>query len=1332
MSRIFISHSSEDNDKAIALRDWLWENGWDDVFLDVAKEDGIPPGELWKRALVTAIYRCEAVLFLVSRVGLASDYCQFELSMASILEKPLFGVLIEDIPRSGLPAELTARQAISLVPSGHDDNTERRAKLPRKQDEVLVNLSKDGLHDLRIALELAGLDARFRFFAWPPANDLGRSPYRGLLPLEADDAGIFFGRDAPMAEALDRIRDIKDADPPRLLVVLGASGAGKSSFLRAGLLPRLARDDRNYLPLGVVRPNGPPGETLLQSLEAVFETYRLDKPRADIREAIAGGAKTLRPLLRELAAQALKFLTADNPETKPPTLVLAIDQGEEFFLTESFEESGQLFALLQELTAADDPALLVLITIRSDAFGQLQNTPLLEKVSPEMQSLPPMPLTNYRDVIKNPAARRHPKPLEIEPRLIEALLSDIGQDGGRDALPLLAFTLERLYNEYGKAQDCLKLETYEKLGRIEGSIKAAIDAAIKDVFKAADNDSNIPRDPTKRLELIRRGMIPWLATIDPDTGAPRRRRARRSDIPDEALPLIDLLVDQRLLSKDAEQQPVDPKTGEVSPQIGEPMIEVAHESLLRLWDKLKAWLEEDSAALINLEVVKRAARDWVASKHSNSDDLLIHRTGRLKEARELLQRRYFKELLGTTGCEYLDACKRREEEQLRREEQRQQEISRQRDELQHSQATGLSWQARIELQSGNLERALRFAVLGTKIDLGLPGNIFASSPAATSLLAIMVQEGWWRLILSGHGESVNSAAFSPDGTRVVTASADGTARIWDADTGKEINILEGHEDWVHLAAFSPDGARVITASDDNTARIWDADTGEELNILEGHKYPVNSAAFSPDGAHIVTASGDSTAHIWDADMGKGIKVLEGHNDEVNSAAYSPDGTRVITASDDNTARIWDADTGEEVKTLKGHTGWVRSAAFSPDGTRVVTASRDNTARIWDADTGKEIKVLKGHKDGVNSAAFSPDGARVVTVSDDKNARIWEAATGKEVKILEGHKDTVRSAVFSPDGTCVVTASWDKTARIWDADTGEEVNILEGHKKLVNSAAFSPDGTRFVTASYDNTARIWKADTGDEVKVLEGHKKSVTSAAFSPDGTRIVTASWDSTARIWDADTGNEVKVLEGHKDWGTSAAFSPDGTRIVTASIDRTARLWDANTGKEVKVLEGHKGWVESAAFSPDGTRVVTASNDKTARIWDAGTGEEIKVLVGHRNTVSSAAFNPDGTRVVTASDDSTVRIWDADTGKEIKVLVGHTDTVSSAAFSPNGTHVATASKDKTARIWDVHFAVMPTKSLLAKACLRLLGFSKLSREEMLLLGYPDTQPEINVCEGIW
>jgi hypothetical protein len=407
VSRIFLSHSSTNNAEAVALCDWLGRQGWkDEIFLDLDPMRGIAAGERWERALNEAANRCEAVLFLVSKAWLASRWCLKEFNLAHRLNKRLFGVLIEDLTIGEISKDLSGDWQYVNLASGRD-HVMLRAVVPITHDDVHVTFSKEGLQRLKHGLEQAGLDPKY--FAWPPTDDPNRPPYRGLRSLEAEDAGIFFGRDAPVIEALDRIRGLREAAPPRLLVILGASGAGKSSFMRSGLLPRLARDDRHFLNFPVIRPDRAVifGENgLLRALEGAFRAAKIATSRADLRAAIEGGAATLRAALQSLAGMAAPVALDHDIKPTPVTLVISIDQGEELFLAEEGRDEASAFlALLRDLLASDGPPLIALFTIRSDAYEHLQLTKELAGVRQEMLNLPPMPKGSYAEVIKGPAMR---------------------------------------------------------------------------------------------------------------------------------------------------------------------------------------------------------------------------------------------------------------------------------------------------------------------------------------------------------------------------------------------------------------------------------------------------------------------------------------------------------------------------------------------------------------------------------------------------------------------------------------------------------------------------------------------------------------------------------------------------------------------------------------------------------------------------------------------------------------------------------------------------------------------------------------------------------------
>jgi WD40 repeat protein len=619
------------------------------------------------------------------------------------------------------------------------------------------------------------------------------------------------------------------------------------------------------------------------------------------------------------------------------------------------------------------------------------------------------------------------------------------------------------------------------------------------------------------------------------------------------------------------------------------------------------------------------------------------------------------------------------------------EAEHQRNEAEHQAAETLKAQARLLTQSA--AQRLKDLDLGGAQQIILevltqPVFARARTPESISIFQEGRAADAQLAILSGHGGIVYSAAYSPDGARIATASDDKTLRIWDARTGLALAEYPSFGGFVPLAVYSPDGHQIATSAGDMTARILDARTGALQLTLTGHSGDVNDVAYSPDGRRIVTASSDHTARIWDARSGASLAVLTGHRLAINSAAYSPDGTRIVTASDDMTGRIWDARTGAPLAVLSGHTAMLNSAVYSPDGRLIVTASVDKTARLWDARTGAQRKTLAGHGDVVVTGAFSPDGFHIVTSSFDRTARIWDVRTGAQIDVISGHRDIVVSAVYSPDGKTIVTSSGDRTARIWDARNRNEESVLVGHTAQVNSSVYSPDGSQILTASSDQTARIWAAAAGALQRTLSGHRDRVDSAVYSPDGMRIVTASADKTARIWDALTGMPVVVLAGHGDVVNRSAYSPDGAHVATASSDKTARIWDARNGDAVRVLTGHADSLLSIAYSPDGSKVVTASVDKTARIWDVASGRPLLVLSGHRGTVSAAEFSPDGSQIATASFDETARIWDARTGAQLRVLIGHHDGLTSVAYSTDGAYLVTGSRDKTARIWDARTGV--------------------------------------------
>jgi len=559
--------------------------------------------------------------------------------------------------------------------------------------------------------------------------------------------------------------------------------------------------------------------------------------------------------------------------------------------------------------------------------------------------------------------------------------------------------------------------------------------------------------------------------------------------------------------------------------------------------------------------------------------------------------------------------------------------------------------------------------------------------ALTRLTTLLASHSWWVPIREfKHGDSVLSAQFSPDGKRIVTASGDRTARVWDAQSGlpltEPLPLKYGPGPSLQ---FSPDGKRIVTAGFD-TARVWDAENGqpltEPLKLGPYHMVFFNeiSVQFSPDGSRIVLVALDGTVRVWDAKSGQPLTGSLQSGVVVRNAHFSPDGKRIVTASGD-AALVLDAQSGQPLTRPLQHGDVVWSAQFSPDGKRIITASGDGSARVWDAQTGQPLTEPLQVGGTVGSAQFTPDGTQVLTVSIASIARAWDAQSGRPLTGALQHDDAVLSARFSPDGKRIVTASDDGTAQVWETQSGQPVPTHLKHGNLVKSARFSPDGRRIVTASLDGTARVWDAQSGQPLTEPMKHDGYLNSAQFSPDGKRVVTASGYGTARVWDAESGQPLTKSLEHAGAVNSAQFSPDGKRIVTASDSGTARVWDARSGQLLSETY-NIGAIHSAQFSPDGKRIVTTSQG-AAWVWDAQSGQQLTEPMKHSGWVNSAQFSPDGKRIVTASYDHTARVWDAQNGQPLSDPLQHSQGANSAQFSPDGKRIVTGSSDG-AQVWDL------------------------------------------------
>jgi len=648
LSRLFISHSSKDSIAAIAFKQWLGATGWsdEDVFLDL---DSIGAGERWKEALRVANARCEAVVLLASPDALSSPECVAEVRKAEDFGKEIIVILLHDLQFEDHRLDsYKDRQIVDLAapPQGHVETVEYRGE----NQEVRFNAA--GLARVKDFLAKRGISPDR--FAWPPQDKPNAEPFPGLSAFTESDAGIFFGRDADIVRGLDKLRVLRRNGRPRLLVIQAASGAGKSSYLRAGLWPRLGRDP-DFATLAILRPaqgilTGPEG--LGRKLAAHLS--RPDQPisSGDIHAQLmapdaTNAATDFIQLIVTAAARAREQRRIGDPEARPPAIVIAVDQAEELFGADDKAESDRFLLLLASLMRKEVRGfeLYCLFTIRADGAAQVfQTIADLNLEIPDTLPLLPLPQSAYRDVILKPLevlARRGQR-LTLSAALADRLVAD---STGADALPLLAFTISHLYREFSTIGS-LTLGQYERIGGVAGSINMALKQALA---KPGDVPV-IPAAKEEQLTLLRTTFIPWLARVDSETGLPMRRPSRLRELPQSSRAMVERLVEARLLVADHRS--------------GSDIVEVAHESLLRQWSALTGWLQADVDNLKLLEDVERAAAQW--EHHGRLDAWINHRAERLFQAETLATRKDFQGRFGTTLLDYLAACRAHESPAFRR------------------------------------------------------------------------------------------------------------------------------------------------------------------------------------------------------------------------------------------------------------------------------------------------------------------------------------------------------------------------------------------------------------------------------------------------------------------------------------------------------------------------------------------------------------------------------------------------------------------------------------------------------------------------------------------
>jgi WD40 repeat protein/transcriptional regulator with XRE-family HTH domain len=1135
------------------------------------------------------------------------------------------------------------------------------------------------------------------------AKDSATCPYLGLSAFGSGDARRFFGRERVGAALTSRVAAGLEHGLP--LVVFGASGAGKSSLLHAGLIPALARGvlpvtGSAKWPVLRMTPTATPAKALCEKTAKLLGTSA-----PDLRDSLAGHDWP----------NALR--TALGPGNA--RLVIVVDQFEEVFaLCEDEAERREFITALcppsNGGSSTRSGAQLVVLGVRADFYSRCLAYPeLLNAVQNNQFVVDAMSEPELVEAITGPARASG---VDLEPGLVEILLRDLGFPHSSEpgTLPLLSHALLTTWQQ--RDGDRLTVAGYELTGGIHGAVAETAER----VYTSLDDEG---RRAARRL-LLR------LVNVGEDEDT--RRRGSLDRLSGEGvdrgpnLAALQALAAARLLTLDRE------------------VVEITHEALLRAWPRLREWIETDRTGLRAHQRFSEAAEAW--QRHGRANDLL-QRGAPLAGAKEWAAEHPGE--LTASDREFLQAGEQEEQRGTRRLRRLVAGLAVLS--LLAVTAAAVAWTA------GNRERQQRDLALAEKVVAETPAlhavnpglavqlSLAASrlAPGSETLSGLLSEVASPHFTRLDHPDTVTSVVFSPDGHTLATTDEDHDVRLWDPASPSEPRVLSGHTGIVTSSAFSPDGRTLATGGEDGTVSLWHLGGDYERTVVRLGS-SVRSVAFSPDGHTLATGGDDRVARLWDL-SGPGprpLGTMAGHTDRVTAVVFSPD--RHTLATVDGAVRLWDI-TNPRLPTPLGQAGQaVTTAAFSPDGKTLATGGGDHLARLWDVSAPRgpvALGVVATHTDTVNSVVFSPDGRTLATASDDRTAALWDVTDARKpatLSVLAGHTEAVTAVAFGPDGHTLATGSADNSVRLWKLPVPD----LAGHTDRVLALAFTPDGRVLASAGLDRTIRLWDTAAPDDPHVLatittaeplrslafrpDGHLLAVADAAggvtlwnlgdphrpavsgllagntgrvrsiaFSPDGRTLLTGGDDHTARLWDvSDPAKPAALaqLDGHTDRVMAVAFSSDGHTVATGSYDRTARLWDATDPRRPRALAtltDHTHVVRSVAFSPDGRTLATGAWDRTAKLWDVADPahpRDVATLTGHSGPVNIVAFSPDGQTLATAGDDGDVRLWavgDPANPSARAVLTGHTDLVYALAFHPDGHTLVSAGRDRTIRRWE-------------------------------------------------
>jgi WD40 repeat protein len=1154
------------------------------------------------------------------------------------------------------------------------------------------------------------------------------NPFPGLRPFEFHESNLYFGRDGQSERMLSKLA------ARRFIAVVGTSGSGKSSLVRAGLLPALFG---GFMPsagsnwrVALMRPGNDPISNLAQALNAPSVFGSEIEENAQLQTTITEATLRRGSLGLVEAVRQTRMPANEN-------LLVIVDQFEELFrfarVAESEQYQNQAAAFVKLLLGAinqrEIPIYLVL-TLRSDYLGDCALFwDLPEAINESQFLIPRLTRDQRREAITGPIAVCGG---EIAPRLVNRLLNDVGDN--QDQLPILQHALMRAWDRWGQDHaegEPIDLRHYEAIGRMDEALSRHADEAYGELpdehsrrlaekmFKGLTEKEEDNREIRRPIEL--REICALTEATEADVSAvlePFRREGRSFLMPSAAVKLS-----------------------------GDSLIDISHESLIRCWGRLHDWVNEESRSA---RVYRRLAETAALYRSGESQllrdpELQLALNWRDKNhPNEVWSRRYHADF--DAAMDFLEESRKardreaQEKELARRRELRrtrlvaaillllllcslalaayarvkQQEALETTEQLQRQTAIAEAEKANAQQQRAIAEEQKEFA---ESQRVKAETNFHEAEEARQATLEQKQKAEEQSRIAHENELKAVSAKAEAEKQKVLALEQERAAHEAEhraTSEAERANHLLYAAD-LNLAQQAFRSGRVERAQDllDTFAQKPDEPGQKELRgyewyylwqiyhkeheMLEGHNDTVTSVAFSPDGKTIATASVDGKVKIWDA-VSRREREIPSPSwgaqpvSSVTSIAFSPDSHQLAIAASDNTIRLWDmTEPQKEPSILRGHSAPLYVVAFSPDGKTLAAAGEDKTVLLWRlAEPRSEPRVLKGHQGTVRAVAYSPDGRWLASGGNDNAIKLWDTSRPEsQPRTLLGHTQPVLALSFSFDGATLASGSDDGTIGLWNPGApGKQAVMLKGHEGAVGAVAFAPDGKTLASGGEDKTVRLWDTTKPTaEPETLGKHRDIVSAIAFSQDGRLLASGSYDKKVKLWDITSQHGLTTLKGFGASVSTISYSPDGKWLVAGNVTGGVKIWDAKSRRELAGFKAHDDSVWSVAVSPDGHWLATGSRDTTVKLWNLGEPGQNPIVLrgGHKQAVYSVAFSPDGHWLASGSDDKTIKLWNVSAPlAEPRTLEGHVATVTAIAFSPDGQTLASVSLDGTVRLWDL------------------------------------------------